>query len=316
MDGGGARKLPASGRPPFPPRPWNSAPLLGLGLILALAACSGRAASPGDADRTTQAAETDARAAAYRSPYSLAFSWPQDELIPDLLSGERGRPDQQSRLPLREWDSQETRRRYGAWGPPVNRYPEPELARDKPARWLRERVLATALRLEGYAYQHHHIPDFDPPPHWPWLPVPRGHDGKGVDCSDFTTFVYGQALGWHFSSDVGEQSRTGTAETAGGRRIPVLRIERPESWEDFARVLAPGDLLFIRNEGGRVSHVVLWTGDAGRSPEGVPLVLDSTGTGHRDAHGAAIPDGVRLRPFTRDSWYFRKASHALRLIRD
>ncbi len=50
------------------------------------------------------------------------------------------------------------------------------------------------------------------------------------------------------------------------------------------------------------------------SPDGTPLVLDSTGTGHKDANGVAIPDGVHLRPFTADSWYFKSMSHALRYL--
>jgi len=48
----------------------------------------------------------------------------------------------------------------------------------------------------------------------------------------------------------------------------------------------------------------------------MPLILDSTGAGRKDANGRSIPDGVWLRPFTENSWYHRSAVHALRLIPD
>ena len=38
----------------------------------------------------------------------------------------------------------------------------------------RQRVIAVALRYRGYGYQHHHIPDWDPPPEWPWKPTCAG----------------------------------------------------------------------------------------------------------------------------------------------
>jgi hypothetical protein len=55
-------------------------------------------------------------------------------------------------------------------------------------------------------------------------------------------------------------------------------------------------------------------GKIGVSPDGMPLILDSTGSGAKDANGVTIPDGVHLRAFKRSVWYFTQASHALRII--
>lgn len=261
--------------------------------------------------------EADQRAAAYVSPYSTRFSQPVADLIPDILSGPRGNRGHESRFSREDWDSAQVRRGYGAWGPPARQYPAPDIARGKSAAWKRERLLATALLFTGLSYQHHHIPDWRPPENWPWLHVGRGKNEQGVDCSNFTSFAYNLALGIKLNGEIVTQSRQQTIGVIGGPDAHARRIERPESWEGFRQTLRPGDLLYIRHSSDEVvSHVVLWMGENGVAPDGVPLVLDSTGTGHRDANGAAIPDGIRLRPFTQDSWYFKRASHALRFLED
>ena len=78
--------------------------------------------------------------------------------------------------------------------------------------------------------------------------------------------------------------------------------------------LQPADLLYIRNEKGRLVHVILWLGQVGVSPDRTPLILDSTSAGHRDSNGVRIPGGVQIRPFSRSSWYARDFSHAHRII--
>ena len=57
-----------------------------------------------------------------------------------------------------------------------------------------------------------------------------------------------------------------------------------------------------------------WVGSVGRSASGVPLIIDSHGNGVLDDRGQPIPCGVQLRPFRRDSWYNRCASHAHRIF--
>jgi hypothetical protein len=180
---------------------------------------------------------------------------------------------------------------------------------------MEQRIIATALRYRGYRYQHHHIPDWEPPAGWP-LGTAALAPAKGIDCSNFTSFVYNQALGLKPASDIHDQAvLTEVAGPGAGRRTPVTRIERPSGYADFPHLLKTGDLLFIRGKpGGEVTHVVLWVGAIGESRDQVPLILDSTGGHRQDENGVTIPDGVQLRPFTPASWYFRCASHALRLI--
>jgi hypothetical protein len=100
----------------------------------------------------------------------------------------------------------------------------------------------------------------------------------------------------------------------GGKGILPIDIVERGNYDAFIVRLLPADLLFIRNEKGRVAHVILWLGEVGVSPDGTPLILDSTATAHRDSRGVPIPNGVQIRPFSRDSWYARDLSHAHRII--
>lgn len=250
----------------------------------------------------------------YASPYTVDFSHSLEELLPDILHGPRAAPTQQSRIPFDQWYSDATRKQFGSWGPPGLHHPEPEVSHGKSADWKRQRVLAVALRYVGLNYQHHHLPDFDPPADWPWKEVGCGKNGRGVDCSNFTTFVYNLALGLKPDSGILQQSELREVKLSDGRAVKAERIPLPSDHADFSKVLRSADLLFIKNNSGKVSHVVLWVGPPGKSPDGTPLILDSTGEGRKDARGVTIPDGIQLRPFTKTGWYFKCASHALRLI--
>lgn len=252
--------------------------------------------------------------AAYRSPYRLEFSFPTKELLGDLEAGDRGDPKRESSIPFEQWSSEETKRKYGVWGPPARRYPPPQGLAERSPEWKRERVLAVAARYVGYGYQHHHIPDWEPPPGWPWKEVASGKNGKGLDCSNFTSFAYNQALGVKLSSNVKEQAEATEAAVAGAKApLKLKRLEKPESYAAFRKLLLPGDLVFIKNRKGEVGHVVLWAGALGR-PEDTPLILDSHGEGVKDSQGQAIPHGIQLRPFRESSWYWTSASHGLRAI--
>lgn len=185
-----------------------------------------------------------------------------------------------------------------------------------PAERERERVVAVALRYQGYAYQHHHIPDGNPPAHRPWSPTCAGRDGKGVDCSDLTGFVYNPGFGLRLNTDVHLQSEDRAVRLRGGREVPLHRVELPSGFDERVQALRTGDLVFIRSNAGKISHVVIWVGPIGRSPDGVPLVLDSHGADTRDSDGNTIPCGVHLRPYRDDSRYHAGASHAVRVFRD
>jgi cell wall-associated NlpC family hydrolase len=179
-------------------------------------------------------------------------------------------------------------------------------------------VIAIALAYQGYEYQHHHIPDFDPPQGWPWKEVGSGHNGKGVDCSNFTSFVYNLGYGLKPSGAIHTQAEEHRIPGPGeGHYTQAIRIQRPSSYEAFSRELKTGDLLFVRRQNKKeISHVVIWVGSVGRSPDNEPLIIDSHGEGVHDSNGKTIPSGIYLRPFRKTSWYFREADHALRLLHD
>ncbi len=250
------------------------------------------------------------------SGYGVEFHHPVEALIGDLLTTERGDPRMQACVPHHEWASGEVRRKYGSWGPGPRHYPIAPAAEGKSAEWRRERAVAVALRFVGYAYQHHHIPDWNPPAGWPWKETCAGSNGKGVDCSNFTGFVYNQGFGVRMNTAIGHMAARLEAEVGPESRPHRLeRIELPEEYERRAEVLRTGDLLFIRGKpGGEVTHVVLWIGPIGRSASGLPLILDSHGSDVKDDEGRPIPCGVQLRPFRERSWYNRCASHAHRVF--
>jgi len=253
----------------------------------------------------------------YKSPYSVKFSFKEEELIGDLLKGPRSDWKDYATVPHSQWQDPANQRRWGYWGPSIKQLSPPAGLAKKSPQWSRERVIATAMRYIGYSYQHHHVPDWEPPADWPKDPDQKTPVGKGVDCSNFTGFVYNLALGILPSTGISQQSEmTEAAGPGAGRSVPVKRIELPKSYEDFPKVLQTGDLLFVKSNKGNVSHVVLWVGSIGESPDGMPLILDSTGTGAKDANGVTIPDGVHLRAFKRSAWYFTQASHVLRIIPD
>jgi hypothetical protein len=252
---------------------------------------------------------------AYKSPYSVKFSFMEEELIGDLLKGRRSDWKDHATVPFREWYNPANQTRWGYWGPGMRHFDPPSGLAKKSPQWSRERVIATGLRYVGYSYQHHHVPDWEPPADWPSDPEQKTPAGKGVDCSNFTAFVYNLALGIKPSGAIKAQAEMIDAAGPGERRtVPVKRIELPKSYEDFPSQLLTGDLLYVKSNKGNVSHVVLWVGKIGESSDGVPLILDSTGPGATDENGEKIPDGIQLRPFKRNAWYFTQASHVLRII--
>lgn len=251
----------------------------------------------------------------YQSPYSVTFVNDSAELIGDLKTTPRGDPHLESTIPFAEWSSHKVRQKYEAWGPPARHYPPMPGFNDRSAEWKRERVIAVALRFQGYGYQHHHIPDWNPPAGWPWKEVRSGHNGKGVDCSNFTAFVYNQAFGIKMGGGIHEQAEETHAHGPGeNHQTRIQKIDLPKDYDQLQKTLKTGDLLYIRNKEGKIAHVVLWVGSIGNNPTREPLIIDSHGEGVKDSQGNSIPHGVHLRPFNKDSWYFHGASHAHRII--
>jgi cell wall-associated NlpC family hydrolase len=151
-----------------------------------------------------------------------------------------------------------------SWGPRPARFPAPQIpsACDS-VKWQQQRIVAVAEKYIGLPYKHHHIPGFD------------NGNGAGLDCSNFTSWVYNYGLGIKINSDITKQ-----ADTAG-------RMLAPDE------ALQPGDLLFIRTvDDSRISHVVIY--------------IDS---GHIiDDHAS----GVKIREFK--GWYKNHFAYARRII--
>lgn len=251
----------------------------------------------------------------YVSPYKVELTSPMSEfLAPDRLPP-RDDWRLEAKVPYENWYSREVRKEYGPWGPGPRHYPPVTDQSEAPLSWQRQRVLAVACKYIGLPYQHHHIPAWDPPKGWPWKPVAYGRNSKGVDCSDFTSWVYNYGLGIKLDTGIRQQADTEQIAGPGGDGSITVRTLRDDNgYEDLVRKLKTGDLLYIKNNKGLVGHVIMWVGEYGRSPDGVPLIIDCTGLGHKDSNGNDIPIGVNLRPFGRDSWYYKSFSHAHRIL--
>lgn len=157
--------------------------------------------------------------------------------------------------------------RFDSWGPRAEAYPPPAIPGGcDPIQWQRARVVAVAEKYIGLPYKHHHIPAWSP------------EEGPGLDCSNFTSWVYNYGLGMKFNSDVHKQ--------ADGPDAPGRRLNPGETF-------VPGDLLYIlKNDRSEVSHVVIFI-DEGH-------VIDS--------HDGS----VQVREFK--GWYRTHLSHARRII--
>jgi cell wall-associated NlpC family hydrolase len=151
-----------------------------------------------------------------------------------------------------------------SWGPKAASYPAPEISANCEAHaWQRARVVAVAKKYIGLPYRHHHVPGY------------VGPDGPGLDCSNFTAWIYNYGLGIKLDSEVGRQSET------AGRRLGA------------GESLQPGDLLFIRTvDDSRISHVAIYI-----DPHHVI-----------DDHN----DGVAVRKFK--GWYATHLAYARRVV--
>jgi hypothetical protein len=170
----------------------------------------------------------------------------------------------ESNTPERDWYGN---RRLGSWGPHPRQYPPAKApAGCDPVEWERARIIAVAKKYIGLPYQHHHIPA--------WSPA----EGPGLDCSNFTSWVYNYGLGIQFDSKIQIQESSSSA--------PGRLLGKDEKF-------APGDLLYIlKADRSRVSHVAIFVDDS--------HVID--------AHNGS----VQVRNF--DGWYKWNLSHARRVI--
>ena len=162
-------------------------------------------------------------------------------------------------LPQTEVSKEKWQSCCGTFGPCPITYPKVIFPNESlRVAWSRERAVEAAKRLIGTRYAHRHIPQMG-----------------GLDCSNFTAFVYNYALGIRIKSNVELQ-----AEQAG-RRL------------DSTTPLEAGDLVFIYNSSkSSITHAVLYI-DKNH-------IIDDTGP------------GVQVRAF--EGWYKDRQAWARRII--
>jgi len=134
---------------------------------------------------------------AYKSPYSVNFSFKDEELIGDLIKGPRGDWKDQADVPFREWYNPSNQGRWRHYGPSAKHFNPPAGLATKSPEWSRERVIATGLRFVGYTYLHHHNPDWEPPSDWPTAPEPKTPVGTGLERNNFLALGYKPARALH-----------------------------------------------------------------------------------------------------------------------
>lgn len=199
-------------------------------------------------------------------------------------------------VPPAQWYQQRDGRYInGGWGPEPVALPPVTVPSDAgcdPGTWKQERILSAALLYvndpgnpQGLQYRHHHIPDWDPQTSTASAAAEKSEDqdgqspetwgpGRGLDCSNFTAWVYNFGLGIKFGGSVTKQY----AGTAGpmGQRLPA---DGP---------FELGDLLYLHPDGNTTtaSHTVIFIDDA--------HIIDS----RLDAEGVA---GIQVHP--REGWY-------------
>ena len=129
---------------------------------------------------------------AYKSPYSVKFSFPEEELIGDLLKGPRSDWKDHATVPFRDWYNPSNQTRWGYWGPAMRHFNPPAGLTKKTPQWSRERVIATGMRFIGYSYQHHHVPDWEPPADWPRDPEQKTPVGVQVNSAAQAIGTFGK----------------------------------------------------------------------------------------------------------------------------
>jgi hypothetical protein len=263
----------------------------------------------------------------YQSPYVFQFTTSEKARTHGWKRAPWNDPAQWSLMPRERWYDRVAYRlksfeNLASGAQPIH-FPSSPKVESMSAALKRERVLTVAQQMIGMHYQHHHLPNFDPyrvRPEWPWIKVASGLRGAGQDCSNFVAWVYNYALGIRLSGAVVEASRQTTAPGPDGGLVQIRAFPKPAGigYAAFIAQLQPGDILYIRSDKGRISHSILWVGTLAVDSNGKDqyFVIDSTGPECKDSNGATIPDGVHLRPFRENSWYFRSAAVVHRIVAD
>jgi hypothetical protein len=213
------------------------------------------------------------------------------------------------------------------WGPYYINFPAPPVLKTDVA-WGQLRLLAAANRIRGIVpYAHHHMHVWNVPNTPQWI-TNKYTPGVGIDCSDFTHWIYSYGLGIKLLTGVSAQGAmtNAVAYFANGKTnvyIPTRLFDvqhgYTKKFHNLATNLQPGDLLYIRSNPGTnnpVSHVIMWLGNLAYDTNHVDkwLVTDSHGQVVYDSATNLIPSGPQIRPFRETNYYYNCFDHVLRYL--
>lgn len=268
----------------------------------------------------------------YTSPYQFSPSVSDPSLIADFSEDPRALTNWQnwSLTPYADWNNFAAIQQLDStWGPYYRPFKAPENTQNQSLTWMQNRLGASAALLRNTVpYGHHHINVWNVPDAAPWITAtPAYEPGYGIDCSDYTHFMYNYGLGIQLKTGVIEQSEQTSAEMhlsdgsvieIEGEHLFNVRTERL-SFEDLAASLQAGDLLYIRSDPGLdkpISHVIMWLGGLATDENQIDqyLITDSHGDVVIDSNGNTIPSGPEIRPFTEDSYYYGSFDHVVRYL--
>ena len=276
--------------------------------LLVLTACTIRTPLVDDSTATTAATQDSDSAKISVQGFQYTFQCNRATLTADFAERD-ALP--QARIPETNWYARDADGDYinGGWGPRPNAYPKvvvPANASCDAATWQRERILAVALRYRNVPdnplaldYRHHHIPAWNPPTNThssgnngnPEMNGLGAWDaGTGLDCSNFTSWVYNFGLGIQFTSSVRELY----SKSLG---IPAQPLPKQGPFQ-------LGDLIYLHptNSTDYASHVVIYLDDG----HVIDARYDYTGPDGK------VMRGVQIRP--REGWYRRAVLGGWRII--
>jgi hypothetical protein len=219
------------------------------------------------------------------------------------------------------------------WGPNRVTNAPPNLPSTDVSKFLQERLLAAYQSEIGIDYQHHYTANWLPTQGSIWnLTSTVGYQSEGIDCTNFTSYCYDDALGITMNSDTGQQALISPTNPNGtiipeslSGAVSITTITHWSSYADLVSQLQPGDILFIHGnpaDRSQVTHAITWLGMYGvdKNGKGVPLIIDATGNApeHVNSNNQVIREGVQIRPFgppgSTNDWYYENLDHVLRLI--
>jgi hypothetical protein len=255
----------------------------------------------------------------YKSPYNISTIFTQTGLGDDFATLDKLNP---STMDTNNWYNPNFQywtdyRNEKTWGPWPADFGE-EAGGPHSAVWRQQRIIYVAQKYIGKYYQHHHLIQWNPPATWPWdtlNPVSIGHQSAGIDGPNFAAWVYNYGLGLHLKINVDSQYVqliiNGYEETP---YTDILEINKPTTYDSLVGMLKIGDLIYEAKDSLSATpyHVLIWIGKP--TPDQDYLIIDSFDQVVKDSKNADIPQGIQLRPFLANGWYYNRVLKIHRII--